>query len=1845
MKNLKLLTRKRFRLLALILCLTASIPQLQAAMYIVGDAPFGGWKTNKGMQMTQSGTSYTATAAVNGTIYFVFATQLCSGESDWSTFNNYRLGAQQYNQNVTVGNTYYTQAQSGYSFQFNGDGSNYLFTYNTSNNSFIINKQPAQTYEYTFYVYTPNGTPPFLYIWNNGELNGGWPGTQIASNSYEILADGNKWYKFTANYTVSTVNAIVDFGQGQNQTNDINSLTPGTHYIRWDGQNHTDANVTQTPPTAPTPNVVYYVKGSDTNIFPNGWNSGANTAMEEDTNVPGTYTWTSGQFHLTMGTIYEYKVWGDDNSWCPSGNDNANFSSNIPGTYTVTITYNDNNKTVSAQLNPVTLDPTNTFDIYVRYTGSENIGNVFIYAWDGNGDLSASWNGSTGGTSLSSLTSQLINGHTYYHVTYNSYASTINVIFNENGSSSTKTADLTVNPGNSYFTYGGGSTVNDPANSTPDPATTYYVLGDNTTLWPGGWGTSDIPASQLMTNNDGTYTWAVENVHLDFGDFGFKVYDSNAVYHPSGSDNVQINVTEPGTYNLTITFDPSNSDDMPVAILTPVTLDPLTYSVIGSAALFGGDDWANAQAMTDDDDNTYSWDSGNMQLTAGTYSFKVKDNMGHWFGTAGSDNGDNIEVVIPADGTYTLHIDFDGSNAPTYQLRRIDIPTMYITGDLGSGWSPMPTAMTYDSTTGLYSYNYNVINPGTFGFVFADGQGDNADDWDNFNNNYRIGPTDGNVTVTLNGDWTRTQHSQGDHGSYLVTLGVGNYTIYYDPTNMKFRVVGSEPVYITGDLGLGLGWTYNPSTAMTYDDATGTYKYTYRVPKQGTYGFVFATGQVTGIDDQGQAWNTFNSNYRIGPTSGDQTVTLNGDWADTQFAGGDHGSYQVTLPAGNVTIILDKSSNPMRFKVISDQQLGYELYMVGGLTYENEIHHYAPNDGILMKYDNAKKLYYLNHVTLNTNSTFCFSHELGSYDQDWPGMGTRYGNNDTNEHYFVPREGDIAAHLKVTGDKIDVNMPLSEWDDDKGEWMMYTAGIYNVVVNLEDGWVKLIKTDHFSLFPMNVYLEKTDNVKISNVGEPGTVYSAEQFTGNWPLIAWNRTDVQEGQTEGTWDPHGNHYSVTYIGDTITADGKQWWHWQVSASIAEVVFTRTNQTPNQSPTIARKSGVLWYTWEEDNTMTDHSREYFTSSATSLPGNVVVEEGHYYVYFINTVGWETVYCYAWDGPTSPYIDGHGKNLESWPGQVMTCVGIDPMTGYEVWEYDFGAIDDSNAPGSLLFHDGTPVATTDAKEQTGDFVYVNGGVYDYLGLFDDAYTLNSLIRTAKKKIRYTISNDLLGVYYDPDAKTPVTYPNSSGTNVTEIVTGALYAKDLNDYGEKSVMPDGDEFTDYVYDICGTWGTDGSRPSQIMDKRTEYDQSNWIKLVVSPNYDGATNLPNVPKPDLSQYVNRIIPGKTLQLYMTDSINPTARVMAIQMGGEMTYEPNVYISSHFNDTVVFNYTHREWQPYPYAGNYRTQPFITWHENGEGGIYATVERVRVDDNPYKMFYVAPKPQEIAYITWVVYDNDNIPNSENIPPYGNYESGVYTPYTPEGRFLPEDPGRFYAPRNFDRSETISLEYLEGLVDKEIITQEQLDELRVGGYLSEDQLNTIWGGYGQQYGPYTNGYMQYGAIKVNWSLFDINKSGGEAWWQIFRPGQAYKFKAIIRYARGSVGKDSADNYYYKPSSGEGNDGTILSGPRRAGENDNTYYPNLYFTGDYRDEDLTSSKFIIFPIEARSGVSNGTDMGNVTTVREVIQDVTAPRTILSVRYFNLMGVESDKPFDGINIVVTTYSDGSRTSKKILR
>ena len=1842
-----------------------------------------------------------------------------------------------------------------------------------------------------------------------------------AGNYYFVFSDGqgSSWNDFNDNHRIGPSSGNVEVSPDGTWVN--TQKGGGSYFVNVDAGPVTitlDASSTpmrfKVEGTTPTVLVNYYVKGDDTTIFPNGWNTGTNTAMTD--NGDGTYTWESGQFHLAAGASYAYKVWGDDGSWHPSGA-NATFSSNVQGNYTVTINYDSNNGTVTHQLNLVQEDQSYTYNIRVRYTGSESLGNVYLHAWDAAGDKT-NWPG----TAFSGMTTTEENGHTYYCATFTSYSQTLNLLFNENGSGDTKTADLTAQPGTSYFTYGGGSTVSGPnqAADEADPTydyTIYVRYKGNATpheyLWDGA-GTllGDFPGKELTDAS--TFTTEVIN--------GYTYYK----YSVNASDYAQLGMilnegddshkttdltVEPGTSYFT--YGGGSTVSGPNADADPT----ITYYAESS---FAG--WTTeGTQMTANGDGSYSKTFTGVSLSSGTtYEYKV-------YGADGTDEGvwigDNVTFTPPMGGTYDVTITLNSDGTVSHTLTMTAAGTVYINGDgvLGSFAFAPDKAMTY-TDNGIYTYTATVTDPFEYiNFVFASGQGE---DWTDFNNHYRIGPSNGSQNYVINSGYTATQMAGGDNGSYRVRAAAGTVTFYFDALNMQFKVEGTEapvtyyvvgddtdifpngwntgngtamtlegnvytwtsdqvsltkgttyeykvlgddgvyhpvnsdnlsftpsltgdytvtvtydianetitatlnlvgtaPYYIEGSEGLGLSWGYAPTTQMTLDPSTGILSYTCTVAEDGTYNFMFANGQ-------GSNWDDFNANYRIGPQSGDQNIDIDGNWVTTQMAGTDGGSYQINCAAGQVTIyfnpatmkfmveaapptyqytfyviatdgttvpylyLWDNAQNvytnsypgneltttevladgktwhkwsgtilvdvlnaivsgggsnadntktknitnfePGTYYIVWTPERGegeeynhfelyneppsatgdHQLFIHGGYYHAGETFSYGSNIGSEMKYDANTGNYYINNVTLSSNATFCFSTQLGS---DWQSVGTRFGNGGPT--YTDNPDG--TNYLEVNPSMINENMPLNEWSETYGEYKMFTAGVFNILVNPTEHWVKLIKTDHKNLSPMNVYLEQTPNVQIDNIQEPGTTYTTTIMGEDyWPLSAYN-------QEQGLWNPHSDsqHYPVTYMGDTTTVDGKKWWHWQVSASIAEVFFTRTNKEPYQSETIHRHAGVLWYTWDEVNgqtVMTDHTREYFEAAANALPSNVVVMEGHYYVYFINTLGWDQVFCYAWDEADGQYTDGYNRVMESWPGHICELMGIDPVTGYEVWRYDFGTISSiENQPDGILFNDGDTNALSDSKEQTGDFEYINGGVYDYLGLFDGAYTLNNLIRTAAEEVRYTVSNDLLGVYYDRDAVTTIHYTNKYGEPVSETITGALYAKDLNQYGEKSFLPD-DSFTDYVYDVCGSSHTAGG--SQIMDKRTTYDQSNWVKLVMSPNYDGRTPVPVTAneRPDLSQYVNKIIPAGQLDVFMTDTINPTAHVLSIGMGQGMSYEPNVYVSASFNDTIVFSYTHNEWMPKnaEYTGTYRTKPHIEWIFDPETGevLRGEVTREVLDAEPRKMFYVAPKPQEVAYLTWIVYDNLNIEENQ-MKPYGDYVSGEYQPYTSVARFLPQDPGRFYAPKNWDRSK--------------IIPGEMYEQLQ---YLSEDQLENALGGYGSEYGPYSNGYMQYGGMKVNWSLFD-EETVGMPWWQIFQPGQAYKIKAIIRYARGN-GEGYQPNECYGPSNGDnGTTGQVLNGPRRIDGNGQGNYANMYFTSEYKG--LEDSKFIIFPIEASPNSSNGDPMGNVTTVKEV----KASRSVVSVRYYNLMGIESDKPFNGINIVVTTYNDGSRSSRKILR
>ena len=125
----------------IIVSLVMAIMPSQAAIYMVGNTPFGDWNPGGGVEMANQGNGvYTLTANISGTVWFVFAD---GQDSDWNVFNaNYRYGpASGGSQEVSIGNTYTTQkANNNHSYKFTGSGKDYVFTFNLNALTFGINE-------------------------------------------------------------------------------------------------------------------------------------------------------------------------------------------------------------------------------------------------------------------------------------------------------------------------------------------------------------------------------------------------------------------------------------------------------------------------------------------------------------------------------------------------------------------------------------------------------------------------------------------------------------------------------------------------------------------------------------------------------------------------------------------------------------------------------------------------------------------------------------------------------------------------------------------------------------------------------------------------------------------------------------------------------------------------------------------------------------------------------------------------------------------------------------------------------------------------------------------------------------------------------------------------------------------------------------------------------------------------------------------------------------------------------------------------------------------------------------------------------------------------------------------------------------------------------------------------------------------------------------------------------------------------------------------------------------------------------------------------------------------------
>lgn len=108
--------------------------------------------------------------------------------------------------------------------------------------------------------------------------------------------------------------------------------------------------------------------------------------------------------------------------------------------------------------------------------------------------------------------------------------------------------------------------------------------------------------------------------------------------------------------------------------------------------------------------------------------------------------------------------------------------------------------------------------------------------------------------------------------------------------------------YIVGNTPFG-NWNPAAGTEMTAN-GDGTYSYTATI--SGAVWFVFADGQDS-------SWDTFNANYRIGPTGSADEEVVAGNWVNTQKAPTGSKSYKFTGSGSDYVFTFDPAN--MRFKV------------------------------------------------------------------------------------------------------------------------------------------------------------------------------------------------------------------------------------------------------------------------------------------------------------------------------------------------------------------------------------------------------------------------------------------------------------------------------------------------------------------------------------------------------------------------------------------------------------------------------------------------------------------------------------------------------------------------------------------------------------------------------------------------------------------------------------------------------------------------------------------------------------------------------------------------------------------
>lgn len=156
---------------------------------------------------------------------------------------------------------------------------------------------------------------------------------------------------------------------------------------------------------------------------------------------------------------------------------------------------------------------------------------------------------------------------------------------------------------------------------------------------------------------------------------------------------------------------------------------------------------------------------------------------------------------------------------------------------------------------------------------------------------------------------------------------------------------------------------------------------------------------------------------------------------------------------------------------------------------------------------------------------------------------------------------------------------------------------------------------------------------------------------------------------------------------------------------------------------------------------------------------------------------------------------------------------------------------------------------------------------------------------------------------------------------------------------------------------------------------------------------------------------------------------------------------------------------------------------------------------------------------------------------------------------------------------------------------------------------------------NGYNLSGSFPVDMIMWEEQDEGNTITADdIFRPGYSYEFSALIEFTKGSNMGLNID---------PGFDGDINYAPRKAPQK--ILDEGFEFGNEGSLPEGYHAK--VFPLRLSQVIVTG------------VEQNVGERAVQSVRYFDLQGRSSDTPHNGVNIVVTTYTDGTTSSTKLIK